>query len=720
MQLNEHDSKILFQESGIPTPQGILLQRDSTGNLAADTSAGSFSIPLPWMLKIQVLAGGRGKQGGVIALDSPDELPKAAQRLFDLEVNGRPAPFLRLENRANIEREFYLSLSLQREWGCPVLTIGRQGGVEVENIGAEDPENLLVQRLNPLAGLGGHQIRAAFFHLGLDKTFWPGFHALLSNLWNCFTSNGLLLAEINPLVLTREDQWLALDGKVEVDDNYADLRPEVKRFASEVYFSDQENRAKAAGLSYHRFEGRVGLMVNGAGLAMATMDLLNHSGLQPANFLDLGGGAGQQAMDEAMSILLGDPQVEAVLINLFGGILSCEKVAMALKTALGGQAPAKPMVVRFSGHGADAGRSLLADVPGKTLHLADNLSQALDILQGILQGIPRADSTTSGKSPPSSAPGADSTRKQKYSGAKRSPGSASPAAQPFGLDRTSRVLVQGLTGREGRRHAELMREYGVQVVAGVTPFKEGENVLGLPVYSSVARAAARHDIDASIIFVPASVAADAILEAAQANIPWIICITEGIPQMDMLKVLEQLKGSNSRLIGPNTPGLIVPGEIKLGIMPGGIFSPGPVAVLSRSGTLTYEAVHRLGAAGIGQSVCIGVGGDPYVGLGLAACAELVVADPRTKVLLILGEIGGRAEEETAEHLRAQGWSGPILAFIAGRTAPEGKRLGHAGAILEKGGGGIQAKLDRLQAAGVTLCTDLGDVARLTEEALDLT
>ncbi|SDB49826.1 succinyl-CoA synthetase alpha subunit [Desulfonatronum thiosulfatophilum] len=714
MQLNEHDSKTLFQESGIATPQGILLQRDLMVNPAADMSAENFSVPLPWMLKIQVLAGGRGKQGGVVALDSPEELPTAAQRLFELEVNARPAPFLRLEHRATIAREFYLSLSLQREWGCPVLTIGRQGGVEVETIGAEDPENLLVQRLNALAGLGAHQVRAAFFHLGLDKSLWPDFHSLLKNLWDCFTNNGLLLAEINPLVLTREDKWLALDGKIEVDDNFADLRPEVKRFAREVYFSDQENRAKAAGLSYHRFEGRVGLMVNGAGLAMATMDLLNHSGLQPANFLDLGGGAGQQAMDEAMNILLGDPQVEAVLINLFGGILSCEKVAMALMTALGGQAPVKPLVVRFSGHGADAGRSLLSDVPGKTLHLADDLNQALDILRDILQ----ADSTPSGKLPRSSAPGADSVSK-KSSGANRSPRAGSLVAQPFGLDRTSQVLVQGLTGREGRRHAELMREYGVQIVAGVTPFKEGENVLGLPVYSSVAQAAARHHIDASIIFVPASVAADAVLEAAQANVPWIICITEGIPQMEMLTVLEQLKGSNSRLIGPNTPGLIVPGEIKIGIMPGGIFSPGPVAVLSRSGTLTYEAVHRLGAAGIGQSVCIGVGGDPYVGLGLKACAELVVADPRTKALLILGEIGGRAEEETAEHLRAQGWTGPILAFIAGRTAPEGKRLGHAGAILEKGGGGIQAKLDRLQTAGVTLCSDLDDVARLTGEALDL-
>ncbi len=717
MQLNEHDGKTLFEESGVPTPKGLLLSpEDLSEGRRLDLTSRLTGIPTPWMLKAQVLSGGRGKQGGIVSLDALEELPAAAEALFQMAVSGRKVPLLRVEQRAAIAREFYLSLTLHREWGCPVLTIGRRGGVDVEAIGAEDPDNLYIQKLNSLAGLGDHHIRTAFFHLGLDrdaaKAFWPGFQTLVRNLWNCFLRNGLLLAEINPLVLTRDDRWLALDGKVEVDDNLADQRSELRRFERDVYFSDQECRARQAGLSYHRFGGRVGLMVNGAGLAMATMDLLTFSGLEPANFLDLGGGAGQKAMDAAMAILLDDPQVEAVLINLFGGILSCEKVAAALKNALGDRPPSKPVVVRLSGHGAEAGCALLADVPGNTLHVTDDLSQALAVLKTL---VPIRSTVVTGTG--GSALGLFATSPKGES-------SISTAVslrrdRPFGLNASSQVLVQGLTGREGQRHAALMREYGTRVVAGVTPFKGGESALGLPVYSSVAAAVSQHQIDVSIIFVPAAMAADAILEAAQAEVPWIVCITEGIPQMDMLRVLKQLDGSPSRLIGPNTPGLIVPGEIKVGIMPGHIFTPGPVAVLSRSGTLTYETVHRLSAAGIGQSVCIGVGGDPYVGLGLTPSAELVVADPRTEAVLILGEIGGRAEEETAEHLRAMGWEGPILAFIAGRTAPEGKRLGHAGAILEKGGGGIQAKLDRLQAAGVTLCTDLDDIARLTGEALEI-
>jgi len=720
MQLNEHSSKILFAQAGVPTPQGCLLQpHDFLQDWSACHDQSVDSIPLPWMLKIQVLAGGRGKQGGVVSVANPRDLPDAAQRLFALRVHGQAPPFLRLESRADIAREFYLSLTLQRQWGAAAFTVGRQGGVNVEAIGAADPHNLLVQKINPLAGLGTHQIRAAFFYLDQDKALWPGFHELVRHLWQCFLDNGLLLAEINPLILTSENQWLALDGKVEVDDNAVDLQPELHRFHAEEYFSAQENRARAAGLSYHRFQGRIGLMVNGAGLAMATMDLLNFSGLEPANFLDLGGGADQQAMDTAMDILMGDDQVHAVLINLFGGILSCEKVAQALKTALRGKAPSKPVVVRLSGNGAEAGCALLAEVPGDGLHITDNLRQAVSILRRIA-GCGQQGETHHGTAQPTAQ------EQDRAGSADSAPANSGPvhfvpgqakSGKAFALDATSQVLVQGLTGREGQRHARMMLDYGTRVVAGVTPFKGGQRVMDLPIYSSVAQAVEHHRIDASILFVPAAVAADAILEAAQAEIPWIICITEGIPQMDMLRVLEQLKGSPSRLIGPNTPGVIVPGQLKLGIMPGHIFTPGSVAVLSRSGTLTYETVHRLGEANIGQSVCIGVGGDPYVGSGLKQCAEMVIADERTKALLVLGEIGGRAEEETAEHLRSLGWDGPILAFIAGRTAPEGKRLGHAGAILEKGGGGIQAKLDRLQAAGVILCSSLDDIPRLTAQAM---
>jgi succinyl-CoA synthetase alpha subunit len=291
----------------------------------------------------------------------------------------------------------------------------------------------------------------------------------------------------------------------------------------------------------------------------------------------------------------------------------------------------------------------------------------------------------------------------------------------LGLSRSSRVLVQGITGKAAQLHVRLMQEYGTNVVAGVTPFKGGREVLGVPVYDSVRQACAAHAIDASIVFVPAPFAAEAILEAADNDVPWCVCITEHIPQADMLRVRETLRvtGSRTRLVGPNTPGLIVPGRTKIGIMPGYVYTPGPVAIFSRSGTLTYETASRLSAASIGQSVCVGIGGDPFIGLKYVDFLELVRDDPATGAVLVLGEIGGTAEEELARYVVETQFPKPVLAFIAGRTAPAGKRLGHAGAILEEGSGGIADKLAALRAAGIAVCPDLKSLPGLMARALGL-
>jgi succinyl-CoA synthetase alpha subunit len=267
------------------------------------------------------------------------------------------------------------------------------------------------------------------------------------------------------------------------------------------------------------------------------------------------------------------------------------------------------------------------------------------------------------------------------------------------VDSETKLLVQGITGREGLFHTEQMIEYGTNVVGGVTPGKGGEWVLGKPVFDTVKAARDATDANASIIYVPAAFAADAIFEAIDAGIELIVCITEGIPVMDMMKVRARLDQSESRLIGPNCPGLLTPGQAKVGIMPGHIATPGNVGVVSRSGTLTYEVVYALTMAGIGQTTCVGIGGDPINGTNFIDVLQMFEDDPATEKIVMIGEIGGTDEEKAAEFI-AKSMTKPVVAFIAGQTAPPGKRMGHAGAIVEGGSGTAENKIKALTEAGV--------------------
>jgi succinyl-CoA synthetase alpha subunit len=284
------------------------------------------------------------------------------------------------------------------------------------------------------------------------------------------------------------------------------------------------------------------------------------------------------------------------------------------------------------------------------------------------------------------------------------------------IDKRTRVVVQGITGREGAFHAARCREYGTVVVGGVTPGKGGTTHDGFPVWNTVAEAVASEGATCALAFVPPPAAADAILEAAAAGVPLIVCITEGIPVADMVRVKAFLAGTRSRLIGPNCPGVVTPEEAKVGIMPGHIHRAGPVGVVSRSGTLTYEVVHQLTTRGIGQSTCVGIGGDPVNGTSFVDVLRLFNDDPATRAIMLIGEIGGSAEEEAAAYIAAR-VTKPVVAFICGQTAPPGRRMGHAGAIIAGGTGGAAEKMRALEAAGATLVRSPADMGAQVAEVL---
>ncbi len=285
------------------------------------------------------------------------------------------------------------------------------------------------------------------------------------------------------------------------------------------------------------------------------------------------------------------------------------------------------------------------------------------------------------------------------------------------VNKNTRVVTQGITGATGQLHTRACREYGTQMVAGVVPGKGGTDFEGIPIFDTVEQARKATGCNASVIYVPPPFAGDAIMEAADAGVELVVCITEGIPVLDMVKVKRYLAGKHSRLIGPNCPGIITPGECKIGIMPGYIHKPGKVGVVSRSGTLTYEAVYQLTQLGIGQSTCIGIGGDPIIGTGHIEALKLFNEDPNTEAVILIGEIGGTAEEEAAQYIK-QNFKKPVVAFIAGQTAPKGRRMGHAGAIISGGRGTAADKIAALKAAGIAVAMSPADLGSTMKQVLD--
>jgi succinyl-CoA synthetase alpha subunit len=286
------------------------------------------------------------------------------------------------------------------------------------------------------------------------------------------------------------------------------------------------------------------------------------------------------------------------------------------------------------------------------------------------------------------------------------------------IDKNTKVLVQGITGAVGTFHTKQMLEYGTKIVGGVTPGKAGSKVEGVPVFNTVIEAVEGTGANASVIYVPPAFAADAICEAFDAGLDFVVCITEGIPILDMVKVKKFMEGKRTRLVGPNCPGVITPGECKIGIMPGSIHRPGTIGIVSKSGTLTYEAVHQVTGVGLGQSTCVGIGGDPINGTNFIDVLSAFQADPKTEAIIMIGEIGGMAEEEAAAYVKAH-VTKPVVGFIAGQTAPKGKRMGHAGAVISGGKGTAAEKIEAFRAAGISVSDTPSDMGKTLARRLGL-
>ncbi len=677
MDLFEYQGKQYFARYGIPVSPGGLAGTVDKAVLEAD-SAG-----YPVVVKAQVQVGGRGKAGGIKLASDPDELRAHAGAILGMDIKGHQVRRVWIEHASDIAKEYYASFTLDRTAKLHLCMVSAKGGVEIEQVADQDPGAIARLHVDPVDGLAYEDAFQVVQEAGLETEAREQTAHILCDLYRCYVEGDADLVEINPLIVTSDGRVHALDAKVTLDDNAAFRHPEWDEFRGMEELDDRERLARDKGLNYIGLSGTVGIIANGAGLAMSTLDVVTQAGGSAANFLDIGGGANADVMAAALEVINTDENVRSILINVFGGITRCDEVANGIVEALGRVDLRAPIVLRLDGTNAEQGRAILADHTSERLIVQPTMLEA----------------------------GADG----REAGCR---GERGEVVSIF-VDENTKVLVQGLTGGQGRFHGLRNRDYGTKVVAGVTPGKGGQDVEGVPVFDTVADAVAATGANASFVSVPPKSAPAAVIEAAEAGIPFVVCITEFIPAQDEALFFNQLRRDyvGTRLLGPNCPGIISPGKCNIGITSGDIARPGgPVGIVSRSGTLTYQALHELSQQGVGQTTCVGIGGDPVPGTGFIDCLASFESDPETKAVMMIGEIGGAEEERAAEFI-AKEMHKPVVAYIAGVTAPPGKKMGHAGAIISGSKGTAQAKMEALEAAGARVAQNPTQAGEMIVEAV---
>lgn len=676
MQLLEYQAKTLLSDAGAAIPTGFVVRPEDT--------LGELPFPFPAVVKSQVPVGGRGKLGGVKVVNSQDELEITRRDIETLEIKGHTPSAVLIERALDIDRELYLSLRVNRDLRRVEWLASKDGGIDIESttdgvvVLRQDSPNV-VQKLTELFAIDAAPLAE-----------------LLTSLERCFFDNDLLLLEVNPLaVILRQDSpnvadLVCADAKITVDDN--------SRFRHKDFDWPEPKAIKPLG-------GTIGVIANGAGMAMSTMDTIFAAGAQPANFLDIGGGTGEDVFVKNLKEITELPGVTSIIVNIFAGITRCDDIARGIIAAKKQLPNLVPLFIRLEGTNRDAAAELLSKAG---VELQPDLKTCIELaLQVEISRQPAAD-----RSDPHTAsakhlqPEAALLRAQGRPGAK--PWSGSTHAANDTILTSQPVIVQGITGHHGAFHTEQMLKAGTNIVAGVTPGKGGETVHGIPVYNTVKEAVDKHGAVVSVIFVPAKFAKGAMFEAVDAGIKLIVCITEGIPVHDMLAVHELADKQGVQLVGPNCPGLIIPGSHKLGIIASHITSPGKTTIISRSGTLTYELADALTKKGIGQRLILGIGGDPVQGMTFVEALKIAENDPETDQIVLVGEIGGEGENLAADFI-AKHVTKPVYGLVVGHSLPAGQTFGHAGAIVGSKGESAAEKTAYMTEKGLHMSHTLDEL-----------
>ena len=706
MLLIEADGKALFAEHGIPVPDGVFVTSPPVANLPGTG---------PWIVKAQVPVGGRGKAGGVLLGVSLAQVNAAVEQLIGTRLKGHQVDACLVEHAVDGEERYLAVMIDAASYGVRVI-YAAEGGIEIERSGAatgrvcEPDADAIAEAVRDLASAEPPPQRDAIVTIG-------------RKLATLLLDHELALAEINPLFISGFG-CVAGDAKVVVDLNAVERQPRIAALieARPDIYADA-NRKLREGFDYVELdpEGEIGLVTTGAGLSMMLIDELTARGGKPLNFCDIRTGQmrGSPArLQRVLEWITSRPSLRVVLVNIFAGITDLAEFAMLLATAIDNTPGLSvPVVARLVGRGADEAKRILAERQ-PDMFVTEDLEAALQRMS------PGAEKNTP---PPLEGGGwgegwycrwplrfAPLPPPLKGRGDARpwsTACAASPAPLPQGegeyagclalasLSRTTPVIVQGITGRMGRTHAALMRAYGTNIVGGTATRTDVAEVAGVPVFPDCAAAVAATGAVASVVMAPPGGTLAAVTEALAAGIKLVVTVAEGVPLHDAIRIGRATRDAGAMWIGASTPGMAIPGEVKLGFLPDVALRPGPLAIMTKSGTLSYEVGYRLAREGLGQSIWIGVGGDPVKGVRFANLLQPFFDDTRTHGIVLVGEVGGTEEEECADALLRLGLRKPVYALIAGREAKEGVAMGHAGALVHGETGTLTTKTQRLTAAG---------------------